>query len=256
MSDPVADPVVDPAVAPVVDPAPAADPAVVADPAPAVLDAAAVAAMAGEKEKPWFIKRIDDITSKKSQVEEENASLKAKLEILEAAKATEGVDITKLDEAKINAEADRRAAQRTADAQFNKESNDAFNAGQAEYGDFRSVLSTFTPLVGPGGFPRETVEAMLETGAAHRVIYELSQNLNEAQRILSLPPARQAVALAKIASTAKPGKTVSTAAAPITPLGGGKQTGVVDLGDDSVSIDKWMAKREADLKAKNGDARY
>jgi hypothetical protein len=95
--------------------------------------------------------------------------------------------------------------------------------------------------------------AALETGEAPKLIYALGSDLNEANRILSLPPLKMAVELTKLA--AKPEQQISKASKPITPLNGrGVAHEAVDPTDptraDALSTKAWMERRNAQLAAR------
>lgn len=115
----------------------------------------------------------------------------------------------------VRAEAARLVAQEKFDAACNT----VFDAGKAEFPDWDASLRTFQML---GGAPQEFLEAVTSMDAGHKVLHHLGQNPEEAERLLSLPPLRMALELARLESTvgqAKPAP-VSQAPAPITPVGG------------------------------------
>lgn len=146
-------------------------------------------------------------------------------------------------------------------AEFTRQVNTEVVKGRAEYADFDTIVAQLQSLTGPD-LPREIVDAALETGAAADVLYALGKDLSEADRILSLPPQRQAVAIARLADkvsatkAAKPtpgasaAASVSAAPAPIAPKVGGVASVAIDLADETVPIGDWIAARTKQLNGR------
>jgi hypothetical protein len=100
----------------------------------------------------------------------------------------------------------------------------------------------------------DMLQAMIETGEGHKLIYELSSDLNEASRIMNLSPVKMGIALAKLAA-AKP-EAISGAPKPITPLASkGASHDKIEASDrdraDRLSIDAWMERRNAEVSEVN-----
>lgn len=116
-------------------------------------------------------------------------------------------------------EIERAAAQMLKQRDFDSACNRVFEAGKAEFPDFDASLKTFQML---GGVPAEFLEAVTSLDHGHKVISHLGANPEAAERILSLPPLKMALELARLEASlgqSKP-KPVSQVPAPITPVGG------------------------------------
>jgi hypothetical protein len=151
------------------------------------------------------------------------------------------------------------AAQIAAQNDFNRQVADEVARGRdpAKGGhvDFDQVAGNLQRF---GELPRTFVEAALATGKGAEVMYHLGSDIAEADRILSMPPIQQAVALATLAQSIKstPAKTVTSAPNPVTPkVGGGKTTNTPSLEDENMSTEAWIALREKQLAAKKTDQR-
>jgi hypothetical protein len=155
---------------------------------------------------------------------------------------------------------------------FAKRCNDTLASGRGAHTDFDKVvlgdLASISPVVdtqtGRPTLPTPLVEAALETGNAHEVLYALGQDVNEASRIMALRPVAQAVELAKFAAKvaskseetgeesdeAAPTK-VSRAPAPIkAPTKGGSARPAFSVEDtDNFSTEEWIRNREKQLAA-------
>ena len=153
-----------------------------------------------------------------------------------------------------------RAQELAAQQEFNRNAEAAAEAGRAQFGkaEFDAATQRLVALVDQTD-QKEVVgyysfiAAALETGEAHKVIFELAKDPGEADRVMKLPPARMGVALAKLA--AKVPEEVSRAPKPILPLGGGGKgasRSEITPGDkeraDALTTAEWMARREADVK--------
>ena len=120
---------------------------------------------------------------------------------------------------------------------FNDECNKVAATGVKEYGDdFHSRMTELWSTVPPAS-ATPLIEAAIETGHAHKVLYALAADPDEAERIAGLSPARMGVALAKLAAPPtnaliKPPEQ-SKAPDPIKPLkqGGGAPEPRLDGGD-------------------------
>ena len=202
------------------------------------------------KQTPWWQKRIDDITREKHDARREADNLRAQLTALAAPDpATQpdpaqpaGQQPKQMTQAQIDAMVDQRAEQKRQAADFNAKCNETFDKGKADFPDFEQSLANFRLL---GGMPPSLIEAALETGEGHKVLYELGKNPDDAARIMQMPPARMAVAVARLAMAPAKQATISKAPAPISPIG----SGVVTTADpsDKDSMDAWIAKRNKQL---------
>ena len=157
----------------------------------------------------------------------------------------------------LDAEVETRATQRAAMDKFNQDCSDAATKGKAEFPDFQAKVTELTRLVDKAdpasvGAYNEFLIAALATGEAPKIIHALGGDLNEASRILNLPPIKRAVELTRLA--AKSPEPISDLPKPITTVGGrGAPHTAIEPDDpdraDALPIGTWMARREAQDKA-------
>lgn len=140
------------------------------------------------------------------------------------------------------------AAQIAAQNEFNKQVGEEVQRGRGVHQDFDQVAANLQRF---GELPRTFVEAALATGKGADVMYALGSDIAEADRILSMGPMQQAVALAQLAGGLKapePPKKVTSAAAPITPkVGGGSGKNTPSLDDPNMPVADWIKLREKNL---------
>lgn len=192
---------------------------------------------------PWAQRRIDELTFQKHEAQrqaqakdETIAKQQLEIEALKAGKAPTGVG-----QAEIEARAAEIAEQRVAVDVFNKQCNDVFTTGAESYSDFKDSIKEFDKL---GGLKPEFVACVLEVEAPHKVLYALSKDLDEASRIMALPPLRQVAALQK-ASIKLGGEAppITKAPKPPTTVGGLGGGGAGEKNPDEMSMGEWMAWR-------------
>lgn len=142
----------------------------------------------------------------------------------------------------------RMAADIAAQNDFNRQVGEEVAKGRGAHQDFDQVAANLQRF---GELPRTFVEAAMATGKGADVMYHLGGDIAEADRILSLPPIQQAVALASLAGTLKapaPPKTVTSAPAPVSPkVGGGTTKGTPSLEDPNMPVADWIKLREKNL---------
>lgn len=183
------------------------------------------------------------------------------------------------------AELDAMANQRAMQIDFNKRCNESVSLGRKTYADFNekiAQLSAIAPSTDSQGrpvLPQTLVEAALETGKAHDVLYALANDSIEADRIMSLPPMKQAIEITRLADKLASADTdpdadednvvaqaeaarVSAAPRPIRPKigsGVGQSNKNPSLDDPKLSTEDWMKIREKQVKENrvaNGRFRY
>lgn len=145
---------------------------------------------------------------------------------------------------RFNAAVEERAQQQAFDAAC----NDLYNEGNKKFNDFVPKIQGFQKI---GGLPPQLVEAALELGDAHDVLYALANDLDEAARIVEITsPVRQATALSKFVEQRKLAERRATTKAPdpITPVQGHTQSAEKD--PEKMSMTEWLAWREADIAKK------
>jgi hypothetical protein len=176
--------------------------------------AAAVEQPAQEKPKnDWVQRRIDQLVREKHEEKRQREALETQLRQYQQPTQTQ---------TQPNGEVDvyKAAEQLIKQRDFNAACNKVFDAGKTEFADgWDQSLRTFQML---GGASPEFLEAVTAMDAGHKVLHHLGQNPEVAERVLSLPPLRMALELARLESTvgqAKP-KPVSKAPDPINPVGG------------------------------------
>lgn len=139
-------------------------------------------------------------------------------------------------------EVERKVAERAAalasQNAFNSECNKIYEQGKKEFGDFQKTVDAFGEI---GGLSAPLVQAAIEAGDAHKVLHWLGSNLDEAERISNLDPARMGAAVAKVATKLNKPKQVSKAPAPIKPVSSSP-----GRSDENLSLDEWM--RQEDQK--------
>ena len=214
--------------------------AVVATPPPA--------AVVEPQPQDWRERRIGELTAKLRAAE-----ARAKAELPPPSPALPPV----INQAEIDRLANIRAQELNATTEFNRMCNEAAGAGRLAFPDFDTKLNEMKRLAESGDANTVSayntmIAAALETGDAPKVIHYLGGNLNEASRIMSMPPMKMAVELTKIATGAA--RTISQLPKPITPIGSrGGQHEEIDPADtersDRLATATWMERREAQVKA-------
>ncbi|WP_336816842.1 hypothetical protein [Burkholderia gladioli] len=168
----------------------------------------------------WVQRRIDQLTREKHDAIRRAEAAEARGRQPDggqpAASAPAGSASSNLTPDQIREEARRLVEQ----DKFNDACNRVFDAGKAEFGAaWDSSLRTFQLL---GGASQEFLEAVTAMDGGHKVLQHLGQNPDVAERVLSLPPLRMALELARLETTVGQAKAppVSQAPAPINPVGG------------------------------------
>jgi hypothetical protein len=139
------------------------------------------------------------------------------------------------------------AARLAADTEFTNRCNDIFEAGKKEFpDDWKEQLGQFSNLA---GLPTHFVEAAFEVGDAHKILYHLSKDLDEAQRLFEMRPVKLAVELERLNRKLNARKVPSKAPPPIDTIEGGKGSGAAK-NPEEMSSAEWHAWRAQDLAAK------
>lgn len=163
-------------------------------------------------------KRIDRLTREKWEARRETAALSARLSEIERQQQATRDPNAPLSPQDFQRAVEQRATEQRQQETFNAQCDEVFDAGTKEFPDFEASLGNFRTL---GGLSPALIEAAIETDAAAKVLHYLGKNLEEAETILKLSPARMGAAVAKLASkvsAAPPPKPVTKAPAPIKPL--------------------------------------
>lgn len=183
----------------------------------------------------WAQRRIDQLTREKYEERRLREASEARLREIQPHQAQTG-------QATTHDQIREEAKKLIQEERFNESCNKVFDAGKTEFsGDWDSSLRTFSML---GGASQDFLEAVTSMDHGHKVLHALGQDPETAERVLSLPPVRMAIELAKIEaslSAPKPAPTpppVSRAPEPIKPVGSGR-VAPAGLSDD-LPIDEWM----------------
>lgn len=260
----------------------------------AAAEAARVAAAAQQEEQKVPLSRLQAVIAQKAESERAQEALRRELQLANdtleefrsLGKRGEGTTTTTTTappngggKALSPQELQRLVAEEASKQNFNQRTNDAVAEGRKAHADFDKVvmgdLMSISPVLDPVTnrpvLPISMIEAALETGNAHEVLYELGKDAAEASRIMSLRPTAQAVALAKFAdklaersaatteldeegNAVQP--NVSRAPAPIKPTvranGATKPAWRVE-DTENFSTEQWIRNREKDLAAQRAN---
>lgn len=198
------------------------------------------------KKEPWFQKRIGELTRQKyetlreaEQAKSEAAQLREQLARIQQGETVEQRD----QQPDVMTLAEQIANQRLAEQQLVSATDRVWQAGTKELQGFEQAVNNLSMV----GMDAKFVQLAIESPDAHKVIHYLGQeaNLDEAARILRLPPVQQARELTRLEyklSQPPAPKPVSKAPDPITPIGTGKavESGV----HDDLPIEEWMRRRQ------------
>ncbi len=156
------------------------------------------------------------------------------------------------DPAEFERRVQTEAARVASEAEFNRACNDTAAAGRLAFPDFDTRTAELKRIVTVNDPSSQRayydmLSAAIETGDGPKILHTLGGDLNEAARIMALPPIKMAVELTKIASGQ--GRQVSGAAKPITPVGGrGASHDAIDPTDperaDKLSTAEWMKRMD------------
>jgi hypothetical protein len=235
---------------------------------------ASQAEQAADQAKPlypaWFQRRIDQLSAERSEARRENEALKQQLDVVlsrltqttaaqpaadaqDAAPAqAKPVAAAPVKPALIDADIDRLVAERAAQLSKVKSLDEACNkvyeTGAEEFPDFEDKLGTFKLL---GGVQPHFLEMMTALPNAHKVLYELGKDPDNAERVMRMEPARAAIELAKLDAKlgAPASRAVSRAPAPIKPV---DATSRAESDPENMSMSEFVKWREAKDKARRG----
>lgn len=219
------------------------------------------------KEKPWFQKRIDEVTAEKwdarraaDAAEKRARELEAELARVRSGQQPSGEDTQQAStedrkdgkryvaEDEVERLVEQRAREKAEADAFTETCNKVFEQGKKEFSDFEEALTNFQHV---GGMNVNFVEAAIETGHAHLLLHHLGQNPDEAYRIIKLSPIKMATELTRLAAklTTPKADPVSGAPEPIKPPRGGRSK-LEETDPDKMTTKEWMAWREKQLKEK------
>jgi len=219
------------------------------------------------KAKPWYEKRIDQLTREKYETRGQMDTMQQQLIELQTRMRVNGVMQTPpalpvagqpapgaaapqqtmtLTPAQLEAMVDKRALELSsgvaAETSFTNKCNAVYEKGLTDYPDFKDSLGSLQTV----GVDKNFLENLVELENPSKIAYELGKDPERAQKIMALGPKAQLKELLKL-DTAK--AATSAAPAPITPKVAGGLTGVVQTTDSNVPIDKWMEMRNKEAAA-------
>ena len=202
------------------------------------------------KKIPWYTRRIAELTAINRRTESENAALKKAIAAREAAGGEQGDEQGQEEKPNLTeAEIDRLAEEKARQKEFVRDCNQIYDNGKGEFEDWEQALNVFAEV--GNGLTRPIVEAVMAASQyPHRVLYALSQDKDEAARIMALGPVQMAVAIAKIEEVAPKTKKVSKAPEPIKPLETTKKTGEKDPED--MTAEEFRDWRNKTIAARQG----
>lgn len=208
-----------------------------------------------DKPKPWFYGRIDRLTARAAEAERLAADKDAEITLLKAAleaKAEKPADgdgkpapkgEKMVPESQLKTEAQRIAAAAMREQEFTTKCNEMTADGlKAHPKDFMDKVAELGKI---GENPQKMgmfMELAYETGHGAELIYQLGNNLDLANEVLSLSPTKLAMRLAKMAGEVK-APSVSSAPRPPEPINSRSPSATDDLRDD-MPIEDWMKKRD------------
>lgn len=206
----------------------------------------------GKDPNGWALKRIGALTAKSHQAEREAQAAKGEAEryrlLVEQMQRGETPEpVTKPGEQpNIDELVNKRAAEMEQQRAITERGQSVAKVGAESYPDFNSAVQTLDAL----GISGDQVHSLLGMDDAHKVIYSLGKNPEEAARILALPPLQQGRELERLASKpapVTPARAVSKAPAPITPVDGGT---TADVDQSKMSMDDWAKWRAKTAKTR------
>lgn len=217
------------------------------------------------KQKPWFTKRIDELTANWREEQRRNAQLMEK--VLEMQKPsqpepeTTQVGEPKLDsfetyEDYVSALAEYKADQKIQAWQQSQQQETQAQQQERERQEFEARADQFrqehpdydTVALNPQlPVSAAMAEAIQLADNGPEILYNLGQNPAEAARIASLSPLQAAIELGRmtVAQAAPPPKTRTNAPPPVEPLSGGSGSRTID--PERMSADEWRVWREQQL---------
>ncbi len=229
----------------------------VPDPDPAGVATTPTTPAVAAPKPDWKDGRIGELTAKSNKKQEEIDRLTAELEQLRKPGATPSAGESEASiQARIDAEASRRAGEIAAQVEWNNKCNAVNDQGLKEFPDFADRLAAVKSAVNladPAEFAQfnAVVAAAIETGQAHKVLHELGADAGEMRKLMSLPPLKVAMEIASRAAklgVAPAAPDPSGAPKPIDPIGSrGNHYDGLDprtTNGAKLPIAQWMKQRE------------
>lgn len=201
-----------------------------------------------QRTKDRIQKRIDKANAETKRLAAENADLKRKLD----AKPEADQVLTKDDVKKL---AHEEALQIAAERQFTIDCNKLADAAEKVDPKFQEKINILTEEI--GNIPVEVIAILSDLNNGGGVLSYLSQvdNVEEAEEIWKLSPAKAALRLSKISIKLdqKPRKEISKVPDPIKPLGGNLTSGTKL--HSKMSDKDWIEQRNREVAERNAAKR-
>ena len=222
----------------------------------------------GEAGKPALDpiqKRFNEITAKRYEAERaaraaedarkateaKNAELLAELAKRNTTPVTEPAKAI-VPEEEIEKRAKVMATQIAQTNEFNKACNNIAVSGKAAFKDTWDTDLKNLNMVGAlgQGAPTEFLETVVELKSPEKILHHLGQNLEEAERIVKLPPKKMTLEMARIEAQLNAPAPVATvpishAPTPVIPVAGTGKVASGDLADPNLSMDDFIKLRAA-----------
>lgn len=187
------------------------------------------------KDDSEFEKRIARLAYKEREARNQARQLQAELDRVKTQPQAPAPD------ADTQRMIDQRAGQIAAQRMIDQRANQIYQDGVKQFPDFDKQIQEFRNANLP--IPNEMIEALDAAGNPAKVLHYLGRNIDEAERVLSLPPHRMGVELAKIADKVNaPAKIQSKAPAPIKPVTGSVKA---EVRDEDADIGEWIRREDA-----------
>lgn len=192
-------------------------------------------------------KRIDSLAKKSNTTETENAELK---KLLDAKKEDGTLTLT---EEEVERRAELKAEEKLIDREFKRDVNNLAKSANTLDKEFNKNIKVVTDEIGLLPPVMIGILADLENEAGKKVgpevLVYLSKNIDDYEDIYPLSEGRMAIKLQKLAEkvTRKAPKAISQVPKPNDPVGGNRVSTPLN---DKMTDAEWIAKREADVKAK------
>jgi hypothetical protein len=206
---------------------------------------------------PAVQQRIDQLTKNWRGTQEELEVARQALidrdKVIEDLRANNPEALKGLTDAEIERLAEKRAEVLVAQRVWLEDCKKVYDQGMEKFPggkdkgmSFDDALKAYIPL---GGASEALIRAAMDTESPDEVLYALAHDLDEAQRIMRLPPMKMAIACERMMVKAKAKvKQVSKTPPPPSELGGRNGTEVEELGENT-DMKTWMAKRDKQVEA-------
>ena len=175
-------------------------------------------------------KRIDKLTAQKYRERQAREAAEQELAMLKQAQNQNKneTDIESVIEQRVQQRLQQQEFAKR-EAEFNTACNKTYQTGKAEFSDFDDKINNLSMI----GLDRETLDLIATSDHGAKILNFLGEDLEEADRILNLPPLRRARELTKIESTvvSQHKKRISNAPNPISTVSGKGSTSSGDLSD-------------------------